>query len=421
MKTLQILSCLIFIFLLLPVTGLGDTGDSWEYWPPEIQINPEEPTVSEEIAITLSGLWMDTCVPNFLTAQVDGNIILLRVALIYPEPVGCGDAITPWELSTSVGPLEAGRYLVYATLNGTRRILLSELTVRPEETQFWPPDVVITPENPNTEDPIEVGLSGIWRDSCVPAHAVVRIKDKAIYLELSNPFMRPCLMVLTPWEMTIPLDPLPVGSYKLFASFEGFGPTLLTEFSVVPAPQPERRIYEFIPAESIVIQTGGFAGIERSYRVVGLFSLAIDWAAETAIFEQVDAWLHPLDTLQETESSFLSTHDLNEIFNLTGLESTKVSPDGIRFEGTANEDTPVVIEATFTDRGIHLVGWATEPCCDRYTYFIDAFAVRLNHPVCRPKLPMDFNNDCRVDLADFARFAEEWLACNLFPQSACWE
>ncbi|MBN1819031.1 MAG: hypothetical protein JW828_16850 [Sedimentisphaerales bacterium] len=421
MKIRCILSCFIPIFVLLPVAVQAESGDSWEFWPPEIQIQPEKPTASDEIAITLSGLWMDTCVPNRLTAAVEENTILLQVFLDYPEPVGCGDAITPWELSTSIGPLEAGRYLVYATLNGTRRILLSELIVQPEHPQIWPPDVVIAPENPTTQDPIEIGLSGIWRDSCVPAHAVVRIKENAVYLELSNPFMRPCLMVLTPWEMTIPLDPLPAGDYKLFASFEGFGPTLLTEFSVVPAPQPDRRIYEFIPVESIVIQTGGFAGIERSYRVVGLFSLVIDWAGEKAAFEQVDAWLHPLDTLLEAEASFLPTHDLNEIFNLTGLESTQVTHESIRFEGTANEDTPVVIDATFTDRGIHLVGWATEPCCDRYTYFIDAFAVQLPHPVCRPKLPMDFNNDCRVDLADFARFAQEWLACNLFPQSACWE
>ena len=59
-----------------------------------------------------------------------------------------------------------------------------------------------------------------------------------------------------------------------------------------------------------------------------------------------------------------------------------------------------------------------------YNYALDAFdVIAVYHemlpeePVCTdpddPSLQFDFNNDCRVDLADFAMFATEWLNSNV--------
>jgi hypothetical protein len=42
-------------------------------------------------------------------------------------------------------------------------------------------------------------------------------------------------------------------------------------------------------------------------------------------------------------------------------------------------------------------------------------------PVCIDKPSMDINDDCKVDLVDFAEFASQWLTCGLDIQSACWE
>lgn len=42
-------------------------------------------------------------------------------------------------------------------------------------------------------------------------------------------------------------------------------------------------------------------------------------------------------------------------------------------------------------------------------------------PYCPGTLIADLNNDCRVDLLDFAIFASEWLMCDLIPQSLCWD
>jgi hypothetical protein len=43
----------------------------------------------------------------------------------------------------------------------------------------------------------------------------------------------------------------------------------------------------------------------------------------------------------------------------------------------------------------------------------------LAPPVCVQKPIGDLNEDCKVDLVDFALFAESWLTCNLRPESEC--
>lgn len=41
-------------------------------------------------------------------------------------------------------------------------------------------------------------------------------------------------------------------------------------------------------------------------------------------------------------------------------------------------------------------------------------------PECAIKPPVDYNNDCRVTLVDFAFFVSFWLDCGLVPPDACW-
>jgi hypothetical protein len=43
----------------------------------------------------------------------------------------------------------------------------------------------------------------------------------------------------------------------------------------------------------------------------------------------------------------------------------------------------------------------------------------INIALCTAPLAMDFNNDCKVDFADFAIFAQSWLVCNLDSAAAC--
>lgn len=41
-------------------------------------------------------------------------------------------------------------------------------------------------------------------------------------------------------------------------------------------------------------------------------------------------------------------------------------------------------------------------------------------PLCITFPTMDFNEDCKVDIKDFAIFCGSWLDCNLDPPSTCW-
>jgi hypothetical protein len=60
-----------------------------------------------------------------------------------------------------------------------------------------------------------------------------------------------------------------------------------------------------------------------------------------------------------------------------------------------------------------------------YNYPLNAFEVQKIYsqdtgtPLCLNSVPNDLNGDCRVDLADFALLAANWLKCNLVPESIC--
>ena len=172
----------------------------------------------------------------------------------------------------------------------------------------------------------------------------------------------------------------------------------------------------FLPDESSVVQSGGFAGIEKVYFVEGTFGLRVNFEHGVARFVEVDALLKP-------ESSFLPNPSLGKLFNMENLESTSVTETSIRFEGMTEryDVAPVVIEANFGHNGVRLLGTIRPGCCDRFNFDLDGFAVPLEEPVCRQRPVMDFTHDCRVDIADFAVFAEHWMECNLVPLSACWQ
>jgi hypothetical protein len=41
-------------------------------------------------------------------------------------------------------------------------------------------------------------------------------------------------------------------------------------------------------------------------------------------------------------------------------------------------------------------------------------------PYCSGPIEMDFTKDCKVDFADFAKFASYWADCNMVPADFCW-
>ncbi|MBA7648146.1 hypothetical protein ES703_55928 [subsurface metagenome] len=84
----------------------------------DVQIVPEHPTSCDVVVITLSGWWGDSCTPNYSAISRVGNNIYFDVIWDYPPGIICAAVITPWGCIESVGPLPAGTYTVYASLNG---------------------------------------------------------------------------------------------------------------------------------------------------------------------------------------------------------------------------------------------------------------------------------------------------------------
>jgi hypothetical protein len=130
-------------------------------------------------------------------------------------------------------------------------------------------------------------------------------------------------------------------------------------------------IYVFDPGQSTITQTGGIAGIHRTYAITGTFVLTLDFEASTASFDQVDA--NAVD-----DSPSRNTLDPNEVFNLSGLAGVILDATTIRFEGAVADGSSVVITLTFTDGTVALEGQTTPPpnSADMFIYEIDATATK---------------------------------------------
>ena len=102
----------LYIVFLLASVGQLQAGDL-PWWVDAVAVTP--PNDSGVGSITLSGEWLDTCVPGTISHDAAEN----RIDLTVEHPginVGCGDAITPWSLTESFGPLSPGTYSIYGTL-----------------------------------------------------------------------------------------------------------------------------------------------------------------------------------------------------------------------------------------------------------------------------------------------------------------
>ena len=151
-------------------------------------------------------------------------------------------------------------------------------------------------------------------------------------------------------------------------------PLILLTVCVISQPvQAEKSVYVFGPDQSIVVKTGGFAGVHETYAVAGQFQLAVDSDAGVSSFEIVDASL-----TDEAGSEY--GRSLDEIFNMTGLSGTILDETTIEFEGKTADGTEsdVRLKLSFNDDTIHLTGKTTPPpnSADMFFYDIDAVATK---------------------------------------------
>jgi len=130
------------------------------------------------------------------------------------------------------------------------------------------------------------------------------------------------------------------------------------------------QTYEFITDQSNVIQSGGFAGVNKTHSIEGTFQLITDMDNNTASFEKVDA-----NILEPT--GFLPTQKLDELFNLAKLKGTFTDNTTMLFSGKTSEpESDISITVTLTNNTVSLKGGTTPPpnSADFFIFHLDAVA-----------------------------------------------
>jgi MYXO-CTERM domain-containing protein len=175
---------------------------------------------------------------------------------------------------------------------------------------------------------------------------------------------------------------------------------VLVSFTSVAGAQdffpPHTKHYRFLPGRSVLLKTGGFAGVEQRFSVYGTFDftktlspLAVYPPIIIGDFDNVDAWgVHPILDIVE---------DVDAAFNLSGLEgSTQINgPRNVfRFRGETDDGSSVHLWATTVGPWLYMRGETTPPpgSADFFEYRIKA--------VARSRPFADFNHDDRVDADD---------------------
>jgi len=171
---------------------------------------------------------------------------------------------------------------------------------------------------------------------------------------------------------------------------------LITPSSRAQDPAEILDHYRLLPRHSVLHQTGGIAGIDQRYRLIGKYDFrhGSGWTAK-ASFENAEIWGSVISDLPMPAYVI----DVDEILNLEGLhgEALPVAApfDVYQFSGLTMDGSSVELLASVIGPWMYLRG-ATQPpagSADYFTYHIRALA--------RSRPFADFNGDGVVDAADY--------------------
>jgi len=166
----------------------------------------------------------------------------------------------------------------------------------------------------------------------------------------------------------------------------------------------DTKSYRFIPRLSTLHQTGGFAGFDTEFTVMGTYDFVVEPAAtqtsaRQARFTNVDAWAsHP----------FLAyVLLLDDTLNLSRLAGRQVLSDfpGLslfEFRGEDHQGAPLALHVATLNRWMYVRGQNDAPCCDFFDYTLRA--------VARQTPSADFDNDGAVGYLDLQVWEENFGA-----------
>jgi hypothetical protein len=81
----------------------------------QVQLCPSNPMSSDNIIVRLSGVWSNGCVPQSPIVSISSTVIRIKTSNPW---VACTQAIVPWSLTPSVGPLAPGAYSIIVDYTG---------------------------------------------------------------------------------------------------------------------------------------------------------------------------------------------------------------------------------------------------------------------------------------------------------------
>ncbi len=100
--------CLFAILFFLLMPAIVHAG---------IIIEPSNPTISDNVKVTVSGLHNNPCFEISSSSNIVGNSIEISVHIVEKGDI-CAQVITPWSVTKELGPLAMGGYEVTANIIG---------------------------------------------------------------------------------------------------------------------------------------------------------------------------------------------------------------------------------------------------------------------------------------------------------------
>jgi len=85
------------------------------------------------------------------------------------------------------------------------------------QTEPWPPDVLVSPQNPGTSSVITLTISSTWSTDCVPRGIVsTQIQGQSIYVTVGQVMYVVCNRKSTLWQEQCSIGPLAAGCYDVY-------------------------------------------------------------------------------------------------------------------------------------------------------------------------------------------------------------
>lgn len=156
---------------------------------------------------------------------------------------------------------------------------------------------------------------------------------------------------------------------------QAFGPILLTD-------------YEFVPDASSLHLTGGFAGFDETFQIVGGFSFAsgLDYTYERNDDGQIVIGLAPFADFFEVDAVAVSNEfdwsfDLDQALNLSGLNGSYEHgfPSSFEFNGVDGQGAPMHVSVMRKGEWLMMHGSNDPGCCDFFNYEFEAVARQVRH------------------------------------------